>query len=356
MILRREARPALLGIALAVALVMLASLSSAESPRVLLIGPLGDPVVARMQQELQLLGLVVEVAPPSGKGLSELAETRSAAAVARVEIDSETGQNHASHAIVLWVDPKRYATLISGATELRVTDTADASADPSLLALRAVELLRGRLVPVPETSSPDAGGDANDASSTAAIVTAPAPPDAGPPAPAASTTFNLFAGPAILLSPGGVSASIDALVGVGVRRARFDVEAFGWLPTSAGSTSANEGTVRVFWSAFGADAHVALTPADAPIEVVAGLGLGALLGSFRGEATSTTAAPNAGSRWMALPSLTLGARVPLRWGALRLDFKAGFARPAPVVRALDRDVATFGEPLFAILPALELRP
>ena len=95
--LRRSIALLVLGMALHVVTQVLA-----ETPRVVLVGPSPQhPLVARMRDELQVLGMEVEVeAPGDAAGdLAAVGRRRGAAAVARIQASPPE--------IFLWVDPAR---------------------------------------------------------------------------------------------------------------------------------------------------------------------------------------------------------------------------------------------------------
>ena len=86
-------------IALGVAAIVIFALATGRAAdlRVVLLGSREEPTVARVRQELMLLGLEVEVIPKAaGADLATIARERGAAAVARVESSPPE--------IVLWVD------------------------------------------------------------------------------------------------------------------------------------------------------------------------------------------------------------------------------------------------------------
>ena len=153
-------------IALGVAAIVIFALATGRAAdlRVVLLGSREEPTVARVRQELMLLGLEVEVIPEAaGADLATIARERGAAAVARVESSPPE--------IVLWVDEEHSAGLPQ---ESRVSESVKAGADPGLLALRAIELLRGRLLPVGAVLPPSAAPSGSAAPSAAPSVPASA--------------------------------------------------------------------------------------------------------------------------------------------------------------------------------------
>ena len=200
-----------------VAALLLVSLALGESgARVLLVSARSDdPIVARMTQELRVLGLEVAYAQSSALGpaprLAELAHERSAAAAARIEGDPPV--------VVLWVNPARApAGDDSAGAEIRLDEAVTGSRDPALLALRAVEMLRGRLIPVPSLAPPDAGTTPESGASPVdqgrAIAPSAKPLERAPSPPSAQAQalhgVSGSLGPGMLASPGGVPVALDS--------------------------------------------------------------------------------------------------------------------------------------------------
>ena len=154
----------------------LVSLAQAGGPRVVLLGPSAEhPTVVRMRDELRLLGLEIEVvAPaPADADLGAVARGRTASAVARVQDQPPE--------ILLWVALASQGD--AGTTELRVSDSLDGPVEPGLLALRAIELLRGKLIPVPLVADGDAGAGAGAPAAAGGAGGARPPRPPPPPAP-----------------------------------------------------------------------------------------------------------------------------------------------------------------------------
>jgi hypothetical protein len=232
--------------------------------------------------------------------------------------------------------------------------------DPAVLALRAVEILRARLLEVP-APAPAPQQDGGAEGSAATMGEPPARPPAGP-APSieagpARVAGGLSVGPALLVSPGGVPAAVLVRLGAGWDPIpRVGIEATVFVPATAGTVSAPEGSVdlRVLWA--GGGVRGLLTDPASDLSVAVGLGLQAVMLSFSGTTMPPWTA-DSGSRWAAAPyvSATVAYRLHPHV-ALRLDVLAAFVRPEAVVRIAGRDIASFGEP--AVVPSLgvEVRP
>lgn len=320
--------------------------------RVVIIGPSpGDATVARIRQELQILSVAVEFMTP-GPNLSDLgvvAKDHGAAAVAVVE--------GAPRVVRIWAKA-------AGPAEPELRVDGGGTSEPGLLALRAVELLRARLLPVPVAQVPpiEDGGPAEDASSDAATtVSRFSVPDASPPislsSPKSSRMPSAFVGPALLATPGGLTPTPQ--IWLGLRwpvLARADVDGVVLLPTVASTVVRPDGSVNMRVGAVGGGMSVRLTQPTGDVFAGAGFGLAALFGFYAGSAVAPWIGAN-GSRWMALPYARLGAGYWLSQHiALRGDVLTGVALPEPVIRIAGTRVASFGEPAVVLAAGVELCP
>jgi len=356
----------IVGAAVLVASLLVASLGLAGNRHVLLIGPSPThATVVRVRQELELLGLEVEVVMPApGADLAALARDHGAAAVARVEDWPPE--------IVLWVDASQTSGASPSASpEMRVSESLSGAIEPGLLALRAVELLRGRLLPVP-LSQADGGTDAAPeaaptpslAAGVAPVATAASLPTAAPSSePLRSaprlppTSGRLHLGPALLMSPGGVPVAPALRVG-GAWRVAGPVElgGFAMVPLTAGTVTAAEGQIELRVLAFGAGVNVLFTNPAAPLALHAGGGLGVAAFFFEGQAAPPWVSAS-GSQWSAMPFVEAGVgyRFTPMLGA-RADLLAALARPEPVLVIAGREVASFGSPALFASVAVEVHP
>ncbi len=362
------ARASLVGLSLC-ATIAVAAQAQADGARVVLVGLGADPTVVRMRQELGVIGFEVEQVPAerAGRGLAAIGRFRKAAAVVRVSTTPPS--------IALWFDPATSGAG-AGAAPMPVELTVDAeltgTSDPGLLALRAVELVRGRLLPVPAPpSAPPAPADARpiDGGGEAAppaskIAPAPSSAPASEPRPVAthavagwSRDASILVAPAILASPGGLPPAPAVLLGGRARLIdRAEIEAFAIVPTVGASAEDAPGkaTLRLAAIAFGG--AVELTPPRGRVFVTAGIGAGLALLFFAGEGTPPYQ-PVSGARAAALPyaHLASGVAVGPRVG-IRLDLIAGLLRPEPVLRVAGADLASFGSPAVLAAVGLEVRP
>jgi hypothetical protein len=318
--------------------------------RVVLIGRSEkDPSVKRIEQELRILGLEVEFVP-AGKSRGSLADNaRRRGATAAAEVRSDPP------AILLWTDPVSFPD-VGGGPELRVDEGSAGTAEPGMLALRAVELLHGRILPVaaPAGAPADAGAP-NAAAAPPASTTGPAGADASRTA-APTSSFSAFVGPAILTSS---SADPTFHLWIGARlnlATRLDLELAGAVPTTAAAVTGITGTAGARFATLGLAANFRFTEPTSSLFASAGLGLGALVAIVSGDATKASNAA-LGTSAAALPYLRVNAGYWLAdHVAVRGDALLGTALPAPVVKVTGNEIATFGMPTVIFAVALELRP
>ncbi len=366
-------RPSIVLAQLALALTLFAAnVVFAGDLRVLIVGPSrAHPTVVRVRQELLLLGLDVELASPGADGdLAALARDRDAAAVARIQ--------ESPPEIVLWVD----AAHSGNAPALtRVSESFSGGADAGLLALRAVELLRGRLIPVAApkaepsatpTASPSATATATapPAAPTASATAAPGAPSASPTAPGTSreapsapgpglrpTRARIHVGPAIVISPGGVPVAPGLRAGGGWRvLPHLELEGLALVPLTPGTVSAAEGQMDLRMLAFGVGATAAFLAPSSPFALHAGGGIGVAGLFFEGNAEAPWLSAS-GSHWAVMPHLGAGAAyrfTPVL--AVRADALASFVLPEAVLVIAGNEVASFGLPAVTVSLSLEVHP
>jgi hypothetical protein len=366
----------------AVTAIVAGSFALADGPRVIIIGPSPKhPTVVRVRDELQALGLAVEVVASKGSAedLSAIARQRDAAAVARVEDWPPE--------IIVWVDPARQPGEAATMSEIRVSESLSGPIEPGLLALRAIELLRGKLIPVslaPPTEGSDASGaegttakgsslkgaaDASpdagaDALSDASNLPAPSPSNSAPgppPAPRAPAErgrrFSGSVAGAALLNPGGAPVMPQIRLGFGWSpQTRFGAEGIAFLPAAPATISMPEGAIEVRAFGFGVGPIARLTDPTASFSVMATVGMGAMLLLFEGTAPPPLLSRE-GSRWTALPYAGAGLSYQIHPSfALRADTIAAVALPEPVVRAAMREVGSMGRPALLFSFGVEVRP
>lgn len=331
-------RSARLGAGLLVpAILLVGSLVLADRPRVVITGPAQSPIVARVRDELGVLGFDVRVeADADGHDLAALGRRHGAAAVARVSARPPE--------IDLWVDAA------PAAPSLQVLRDPP---DPALLALRAVELLRARLLPVPIVAEPPPAPPPPSAAPAPTASASSAPP----PAPRARGPVALIVGAGLLVSPGGVPPAFQLRLGAEWDpHPRFGVDAVLFVPATAATVTAPEGSISLRSLGLGGGVHASLTDPLSDLTVALGLGLQAMALMYRGDATAAFAAQS-GTAWSASPYASASAAYRFHPRvAVRLDLVTSLVRPEPVLRIAGHEAASFGQPAFFPSIDLEVRP
>ncbi len=334
----------------------------------ILASTLQDPTAIRMRDELGVLGfdVVIQKASSTSTNLEDVAHAAGAAGAAYVE--------RWPPEIILWVGDGQ---------ELRVSESLTGRIEPELLALRAVELLRGRLLPVPSAHRPPVALPHPEPSAVVPAISAsaaPSPPvvsaapsasaplvySAKPVAPAKppiapglahrGNQFFAFVGPALLASPGGLSASPHAALSGRYAFSRLSAEVWAFLPLYPALAQNTDGEIslRTFFLGLGLDALV--TSPDEPFSFSIGAGAGPMLLWFGGQAAAPRIATS-GTRWagLAFGRAGIGYRVHPRF-RLRFDSLVGPVFPEPVLRIVGREVASFGRPAVFLSLGVEVKP
>jgi hypothetical protein len=137
---------------------------------------------------------------------------------------------------------------------------------------------------------------------------------------------------------------------------RLGVEAMTFVPVTAGTVTAAEGSIDLRVFGIGGGLRGLLTDPGSDFAAALGLGMQAAMLSFSGKAEAPFSAES-GSRWAAAPyaSATAGYRIHPRI-SLRLDVIAELVRPEPVLRINGHDAASFGQPAFLPSLGVEVRP
>lgn len=341
---------------------LIACLTPAEAPagdvRVLVVSTGSiDPVTAHLTSELISMGVTVEVTPSLTGDLAEIARARGARAALEV-LPSQRG-------VRLWVPDGAPATT---APQLIERQAGDGDEPAPALALRAVELLRARLVALDlpgKTPDPSATRPPPPSPSPAAPAapTAPAEPsksdpenptvvisDAPPSRPARVLTLHIS--PAIIAHPGGgLSLGGGAIGGARLMLSpRFGADLLVLAPIVPAIITAPSGRVRISATSIGIGAWVDLLDRELPIAAGAGAGLAVSFMGYDAEATTRNVVGQDGTVAFALPY----SRVALEWRALppvglRADALVGIAAPRPVIRVEGQGSdAIFGRPLLAL--------
>jgi hypothetical protein len=165
-----------------------------------------------------------------------------------------------------------------------------------------------------------------------------------------------FLGPALLASPGGLSASPYVALAGRYSFSRLSADAWAFLPLYPAHAQNAEGKIalRTFVLGIGIDALVT-SPQEAFSFSVGG-GAGPVLLWFEGQAEAPRIA-NSGTRWAGIVygRAGFGYRVHPRV-RLRLDGLVGPVFPEPVLRIVGREVASFGRPVAFLSVGVEVKP
>lgn len=229
------------------------------------------------------------------------------------------------------------------------------------VALRAVELVRARLLEPVQSPAPEAVAPTGTSlpSVRASAPSRPRSAASSPSLPAAPTrgeepTLALGLSPAVAWTPGLPPAPAALLGFRWVFAELLGVELLGLVPILPSALRVPEGEAKIAAGTLGLGLWFALLPSRAPLSL--GLGAGASLGvvGFHGRASTALGQDASGAAGFLLPHAHLSAAWPLRGRlALRVDGLVGVATPRPLFRFVDRDMAAFGQPLLAFGVGLE---
>ncbi|HRI65446.1 MAG TPA: hypothetical protein PK156_14460 [Polyangium sp.] len=341
-----------------------------ESARVLIIASSSrDATALRLRDELAVLGfdVVVVDSASASKNLAEAARSARAAAGARVETWPPE--------ILLWVadDAK------SADDTLRVSQSLQGKVESEMLALRAVELLRGKLLPVP--SPPGSNSAAPNPSSPAdepllPMVDPGAPAMVGslrsldglvlrekpaytlPPATVRQEKASFMISLGTVVSPGGMSALFHgALGGRFPLRRRWSIETWLFAPITAGLVENADGQIATRPFFLGGGLEYRLTSLDNPWSVFLGAGLGPLLIHFEGTTSNAAYVGALGTQWTGFAYGHVGGAIRLHPKfRLRFDGFVGPVFPEPVLRIAGREVAHVGRPAVFLTLGMEVNP
>ncbi len=294
-----------------------------------------DETLTRTKNELVSAGFRVVVATREG------ADTRSSLtsamtgsqAVAAIAIEPSPG----STVVEVWVSDG-----LTGKLSIRQVDTAGRGGSPSLLAIRAVELLRASLI---ELSHP-----ARDATET------PTPPEPvrrlTTERDRASTSyrsgFGVEAGAAGLLGTSPVTPSIAPMLrlswcadlGLGAR--------LSWIGPTAGPSIGDPGGAASVTEELLVGEIVYAPPLDAPIGWLASAGLGILHVDATGELADPRREKGGGATVLAT---TVSTGVDLRLHdhfGVSLETFVGATAPAVVIDIGDAELGSIGQPLLGV--------
>jgi hypothetical protein len=319
------------------------------APRIVILAPDPDDRVSlRLQAELRALRFQVpdvEIAPepPSRARLEEAARKSDAVAAVRI-VPSSAG-------VEVWIVDR-----ITGKTVLRemVTDDARSPAGVATVALRVVELLRASLMELDAPHPPH--GEVQAPPLIRALMAPASPAEAAPPVeipPAAAPAFAVELGPALLLSPGGLSpaGNLDAAIhfrpfgGLGASVVALIPIVPAVVSGPEGRTTARIGLLGPAFRWVFASPGSAWAPA-------AGAGIALIWLHLDGVPAAGYAGSSADLvTFAAFGRFGLGYAVHPRL-RIRVDALGGMVNARPVVQFGDRVAATWGTPF--VMPTLGL--
>jgi hypothetical protein len=305
-----------------------------QAPRVVIVRALGDDAFAgRLVAELSSLGFdvaQVEAESSAAASLVDLARQQSGVALIRVREGSD---------IELWIRNPN-----TGQTAFTELVSASSGREPDEVVVRAVEVLRARLLRVgvtPETrpSEPERKRESKT-----------------PAAPVQTRDPRVFLqlAPSAAFSPGGLGINPLLLGGVRIEAAReFALFAFGALPLQSDELASAEGSADVSLTLLGASATLHLV--RPPWMLAAGPGLAAAIFDMRGSAA------NAGfqGRELSIVTALIFGELALSYRVSRLlrlksELRCGVSLPRATIRFAGRDVGNWGRPFGMAGIAIEL--
>lgn len=322
----------------------------AETSRVALLtlDP-ADPLMSRLGAEIRATGFEVTVqraadVTVTADVLQAAAQTNNAIAAVQVVRRAD--------GVEIWIFDRVTAKAVIRRLGSGGRQNQKGGPNESLIALRAVELLRGSLLEIRATQPPPFELKASPA--VEALVDRSLPP----PAAAPGQLISLKLTPGLLLSPGGVSqAATGGLELVWWRWAKAAIIANVQIPVTSGRVRAAEGTARVQttmattglrlvrqrpgvqgWTYSGGAAVGALWLRLDGIEAQPG---------FRVQTSSVAAAV-----FMGHAEMNYGLNA---WVSLVLGVSVGLAGPWPEIRFGPNRRADFGLPLAILATGFEMR-
>ena len=352
--LSRAGGRAAIGLLAAVALPLAVTVSArgSEAARVVVLATgAGDPVAARLIDELIAGGVTIEVTADDSDPAGALARSHGARAVVLVE--------PSRRAVRVWIEGETKVETLAGDAG------GDADTAARALALRVVEVLRPHLLPseTPSASAmpwppvpvplPTEVPSSRPAPTSVLPPPKDAPPAEMPPreADAWPDSLSIYFAPAMVLQPTtAIAPSAGALWGVTKMVFSWGgVDACALVPVVPGVLATPAGSVKIATGAIGAGVLLRYPAAPSTFTGWLGAGLAAGFVGYDAEASNTAVRASDGVVAHALPY----ARAGFEWRAwsslgLRLDVLAGLARPRPVLQIAGQADTPLGEPLFGL--------
>lgn len=332
-------RPARLAFFASVSFLLLLAGAIEAAPRVALVreaAPSAEREAFENQLRSELTAAGFEVVSVVGEANSaEELEAIAAreSSVAAIRLDKPAGNVSAR----LWVTER-----VTGKTLLRTVRPEAVSPDaPGIIALRAVELLRASLLELNESHPPRGSVPATPAVRAWVAPARTAQPSLPPPA--AEPAWAITAGPTLIVSPGGVPASLAPFLGFVWRPSkqwsselRWDGPFVSTAETAVGSANIDQQflTWRTRFEPF----------SFKPVHPYVLAGIGGQHISVHGSA-KTPFRGRSSSAYSLLGLLGLGVGIPIvSQVRATVECSVGFAAARPVVHFSDSEPVSTGRP------------
>lgn len=311
--------------------------AAAESGgRVVIVHEGASKLAVRLSAELASRGFqpvtVEEETLPEPGELQALAVDNSALAVMRIR--------PSGHSVSVWVARQQDGPLVT--QEVFVPpDTPDAH---TVVALKAVEMLRASLLVLPERRSPEP-----------APGPTPKPVAIQPPKGDRSPLVALDAQPTLTYGFGELPPTLQMGVGTRIRLGRrLRLALIGLIPTFPMDLDVPEGSAEIKTGVLAAALEVNVLPIHRSVSLFAGAGAGPLFIRMTGKADAPYESRN-DLVISILPHLAVSLAVALtKLLHLRTDLCAGIALPKPKVAVLDREATSWGQPVLSLMFGLEV--
>ncbi|MBI2392787.1 MAG: hypothetical protein HYV09_24595 [Deltaproteobacteria bacterium] len=306
----------------------------AERPLVVVLGDPADPITRRLDAELRATGFAVQILPSTEEtGTAELREVaRKAGAIASIRVrPSKTG-------VEIWIFDR-----VTGKAALREV-SLEQGADPELVTIRAVELLRASLL---EVHAPHPSRGEVTAPTPVVVWTRPQSPSPNRAQLRAAVGVGAHGSPGAWGFAPAMFASLQWWP-----HARLGIAAGTFVPFASTTLRENEGSSRLSATAATLDLR---TPLElGPIVIRPGLGAAFTWLSAAGDgSTGYRGVTERTTRASAFATLDLSVPLAPRLAVVG-GFWAGWSfRDAPV-RFAGREVALWGRPWLASAVSLEI--
>ena len=295
-----------------------------------------ETIAAALQAEVSSTGMnpvlmTAEEYPPSNEMLESASFDAGATAVLWIHPDGQ--------AIDVWFVGDDNGQNSAG----EVVYKQNTERSNALMVMKAVELLRARLVRIIDNENHTA------------------PPEAAPPAESAAEETDRPRFVAIGLQPSAtygfgelpVTMHLQLYTDINIISG-FGFRAFGWIPLISMNLDASEGSAEVHVGMIGGGVFYGFLPETGRFQLTTGLCIGAGIMHMKGDAAEDY---QDGDDVIAFPAGLFSAGAAVSLGpvlSLRLDVGAGVAFKRPVVGFADRKATGWGRPILYGMLGLEV--